>query len=57
LPQLCGEDSHDIAGLPIDLIQQAIEPTETQRAALDDLANVSVTAAQTIKATCPTGNR
>jgi hypothetical protein len=55
LAQLCGEDSHDIAGLPIDLIQQAIEPTETQRAALDDLANVSVTAAQTIKAACPTG--
>ena len=55
LAQLCGEDSHDIAGLPIDLIQQTIEPTETQRAALDDLANVSVTAAQTIKATCPTG--
>jgi len=55
LAQLCGEDSHDIAGLPIDLIQQSIGPTETQRAALDDLANVSVTAAQTIKATCPTG--
>ena len=51
---MCGEDSRDIAGLPIDLIQQAIEPTDTQRAALDDLANASVTAAQNIKAACPT---
>lgn len=54
LAQMCGEDSRDIAGLPIDLIQQAIEPTDTQRAALDDLANASVTAARNIKAACPT---
>jgi hypothetical protein len=54
LAQMCGEDSRDIAGLPIDLIQQAIEPTETQRAALDDLVNVLVTAAQNIKSACPT---
>jgi hypothetical protein len=54
LAQMCGEDSRDIAGLPIDLIQAAIEPTETQRAALDDLANASVAAAQSIRAACPT---
>jgi hypothetical protein len=54
LAQLCGEDSRDIAGLPIDLIQQVIQPTEAQRAALDDLANASLTAAQKIRATCPT---
>lgn len=54
LTQMCGDDSREIAGLPIDLIQQAIEPTESQRAALDDLANASVTAAQNIKAACPT---
>jgi hypothetical protein len=53
LAQMCGDDSRDIAGLPIDLIQQAIEPTETQRAALDELANVSITAARNIKAACP----
>ena len=51
---LCGEDSREIAGLPIDLIGQAIEPSEPQRAALDDLANASVTSAQKIKAACPT---
>ena len=51
---LCGEDSREIAGLPIDLIAQAIDPTEAQRTALDDLANASVTSAQKIKAACPT---
>ena len=54
LTQMCGDDSRDIAGLPIDQIQQAIQPSETQRAALDDLANASVKAAQGIKAACPT---
>ena len=54
LALFCGEDSREIAGLPIDLIAQAIEPTEPQRAALDDLANASVTSAQKIKAACPT---
>jgi hypothetical protein len=53
LALLCGEDSREIAGLPIDLIAQTIEPTEVQRTALDDLANASVTAAQKIKAACP----
>ena len=54
LALLCGEDSREIAGLPIDLIAQTIEPTEAQRTALDDLANASVTAAQKIRAACPT---
>jgi LTXXQ motif family protein len=54
LTQMCGDDSRDIAGLPIDRIQQAITPNDAQRAALDDLANASVKAAQGIKAACPT---
>ena len=54
LAQICGDDSRDIAGLPIDEIAQAIEPTEAQRAALDDLADASFKAAQTIRASCPT---
>ncbi len=52
--QLCGDDSRDVAGLPIDQIQNAIQPNDAQRAALDDLANASVKAAQTIHAACPT---
>jgi hypothetical protein len=50
---MCGEDTHDIAGLPIDQFQQAIQPTDEQRTALDDLANASLKAAQDIKAACP----
>ena len=53
LTQMCGQDSRDIAGLPIDQFQQAIQPTDAQRAALDDLANASLKAAQDIKAACP----
>jgi hypothetical protein len=52
--QMCADDSREIAGLPIDRIAQAIEPTEAQRAALDDLAGASIKAAQTIRTTCPT---
>src|SRR5260370_4077875 len=55
LAQMCGDDSRDIAGLPIDLIQQANEPTETQRCALDELAHASVKPARTIQAAYPTG--
>src|SRR5260370_1694919 len=51
---MCGEDSREIAGLPIDQIQQAVAPNDAQRAALDELANASVKAAQEIKAACPT---
>ena len=54
LARMCGEDNRDIAGLPIDLMAEIVEPTEAQRAALDDLANVSATAAQNLKASCPT---
>jgi hypothetical protein len=54
LAQLCGEDSRDIAGLPIDQIQQTLELNDAQRAALDELANASVKAAQDIRAACPT---
>ena len=54
LARLCGDDSRDIAGLPIDQIEQAIQPDEAQRTALDDLGNASVQAAQSIRAACPT---
>jgi hypothetical protein len=54
LVEMCGDDSREIAGLPIDQIQQAVQPNDAQRAALDDLANASVKAAQQIKAACPT---
>ena len=54
LTQMCGSDSSDIAGLPIDQFRQTIQPTAEQTAALDDLANASLKAAQDLKAACPT---
>ena len=54
LARMCGEDARDIAGLPIDQVQQALQLNDDQRAALDDLANASVKAAQNIRAACPT---
>jgi hypothetical protein len=54
LTQMCGDDSRDIGGLPIDQVQQTIQPNDAQRAALDDLANALAKAAQGIKAACPT---
>jgi hypothetical protein len=53
LAQICGDDASEFAGLPVKQIRQAILLSEEQRAALDDLANASVQAAQTIRAACP----
>jgi LTXXQ motif family protein len=54
LRELCGDAGGEMAGLPIDQIRQAVQPTEPQRAALDELANASVSAAEMIQASCPT---
>lgn len=54
LARMCGDDSREIAGLPIDRIQNAVRPDDVQRADLDDLANASLKAAEDIKAACPT---
>ena len=54
IAQMCGDDTKEVAGWPIDRIQQLVAPNDQQRMALDDLANASVKAAQIIKAACPT---
>jgi len=54
LAQMCGDDSRVIGGLPIDAFQNAIQPNEQQRAALDELGNASVKAATDLKNSCPT---
>jgi hypothetical protein len=54
LKQMCGEDSKEVAGWPIDRIEQAVTPTADQRALLDDFANASIRAAQAIREACPT---
>lgn len=53
IEQMCGNDTRSVAGLPIDQIADAVQPTEAQAAALDELGNVSIAAAQTIRAACP----
>jgi hypothetical protein len=54
LQQLCGDDSRETVGLSIDQIRQTIQPNEALGAALDDLANALISAAQLIRASCPT---
>ena len=54
LQQFCGDDRSEMAGLPIHQIQQAIQPNEAQRAALDELAQTWIFAGQMIRATCLT---
>jgi hypothetical protein len=49
---MCGSDSRDIAGWPIERLTRLLEPTTDQRALLDELANTSERAAQVIKAAC-----
>jgi hypothetical protein len=50
---MCGDDSREVAGWPIDRIEQSVSPTPEQRAALDEFANATIQAAQTIKDACP----
>jgi LTXXQ motif family protein len=54
LSQMCGDDSREVAGWPIDRIEQSVSPTREQRAAFDGFANATIGAAQTIKNACPT---
>jgi hypothetical protein len=54
LARICGDERGDIAGPPIDQIDEVIEPNDAQRAALDELRHASIRAAQTIRAACPT---
>ena len=52
--KLCDARSPGIIDLPIDRIAQAVQPTEPQRAALDELKTASLKAADTLQAKCPT---
>jgi hypothetical protein len=53
LADMCGNDSKNIAGFPVEQFRNAIQPNQEQAAALDDLANASQTAAETIRNSCP----
>jgi hypothetical protein len=52
LAQMCDASSRDIAGLPVDQIKRTVQINDEARAALDDLANALLKAAQDIKTAC-----
>jgi len=54
LTKFCDEKAPGITDLPIARIAQAVQPTPTQRAALDELQEASVKAEERLKANCPT---
>jgi len=53
LADMCGNDSRDIAGFPVEQFRAAIQPSDDQSTALDDLANASQKAAEIIRNSCP----
>jgi LTXXQ motif family protein len=54
LTRLCDARSPGVADLPIDRIARAVQPSEPQRAALDELKEASLKAAAALKTDCPT---
>lgn len=46
-------DSSDTGGLPVDRIAAAVQPSEMQRTALDELSAAWASARDTIRASCP----
>jgi hypothetical protein len=54
LTKFCDEKTPGVTDLPIDRIAQAVQPTPAQRAALDELKDASVKAAERLKTDCPT---
>jgi len=50
--ELCG-DASDMAGLPLERIEQVVRPNELQRTALDQLATAWIAGRETIRASCP----
>jgi hypothetical protein len=53
LAAFCNAGAPSVTDLPIDRIAKAVEPSELQRAALDELREASTNAAATLKADCP----
>ena len=53
LAALCGEQEGDVAKLPVQRIEQVVEPNAQQQAAFDALKKVSEDAADQLQASCP----
>jgi LTXXQ motif family protein len=53
LAALCGEQSSDVGKLPVQRIEQVVQPTAQQQAAFDALKQASEDTAQELQASCP----
>jgi hypothetical protein len=52
--RMCGQQrAEDVTGLPLDRIQQVIQPTGTQTAELEELKTASAKAIEILAASCP----
>jgi hypothetical protein len=54
LTKFCDERTPGLTDLPIERVAQAVHPTLAQQAALDELRDASVKAAEGLKVNCPT---
>jgi len=54
IAQACDNEAAEVTGWPIDQIQEAVQPTDQQKALLDDLGNAVIKASDAIKSQCPT---
>jgi hypothetical protein len=52
--ELCGGDSAEMTGLPLERIGQIVDANEAQRIAFDQLASAWTSAGDAIRASCPT---
>jgi hypothetical protein len=50
---VCSENAPELTDWPIERISQVVEPSEAQRAALDELKGATTTAIEILKAACP----
>jgi LTXXQ motif family protein len=53
LTTLCDQRTPGVTDLPIDRLAEAVRPTSAQQASLDELKDASLTAAEGLKANCP----
>ena len=50
---VCSENAPELTSWPIERITEVVEPTEAQRAALDELRSATASAVEILKAACP----
>ena len=50
---VCGENAPELTDWPIERISQVVEPTDAQRAALDELKGSTTKAIEVLRAACP----